>query len=152
MWDEHVWERTTLVDLKPAKYFRPFSATNEAFITGLILIDRLMSADLCSTFWISSLWNSTSCSSCLCFLRSSLISTSSWFVRPSRVSASSLAARYSCLFSAALCLSFSRDLLNWPCSALRHESWTGELGKLKFTEIRWKLIKISVKEHKNLGL
>lgn len=115
---------------------------------GCFLTNKSVSVKLCSTFWISSLWISNSCNSCLCFLRSSMISTSSWFARPPKVSASSLAARYSCLFSAALCLSFSSDLLNWLCSALRHESWIGKPGKLEFREQTVILMKNSVKDHR----
>ena len=78
-----------------------------------------LSTSCCRSSWCTR----ASCNSCLCFRLSSLISSSSWFARPSWVSASSFAARYSCLFSAALCLSFSRDLLSCVCSALRHEIW-----------------------------
>lgn len=94
---------------------------NQELHVTCLTMPSLKSIIKISTCWRCSLCINASCNSCLYFCLMSLISSSSCLTRPSWVSASSFAARYSCLLSAALCLSFSRVLLNWVCSALRHE-------------------------------
>ena len=84
---------------------------------------RELRIDSNDAFSSSPLCSAASCSSFVCLALSSFSSSSSRLACPACNAASSLIARYYCLLSDALRLSFSTDRLSCLCSVLRIVIW-----------------------------